>query len=102
MVSNYKKYIHKINKKLGSQTLPNYKKIYHANYYGSSSTFGRASIPGQTKTGLGPRVYPFTTTGAVLPGSDAGGDAVKPSSDFVIRNRQTSCFMWCPMYGARY
>ena len=26
-----------------------------------SSSLGRASIPSQTQTGLGPRVYPFTT-----------------------------------------
>ena len=28
----------------------------------SSSSFGRASTPGQTQIGLGPRAYPFTTT----------------------------------------
>ena len=28
-----------------------------------SSLFGKASTPGQTQTGLGPRVYHFTTTG---------------------------------------
>ena len=33
---------------------------------------------------------------AVLPGSDAGNDVVKPASGFVIQNRQTSCSMWCP------
>ena len=37
---------------------------------------------------------------AVLPGSDAGSDVVKPASSFVIQNRQTSCSMWWPMYGA--
>ena len=37
---------------------------------------------------------------AVLPGSDAGSDAIKPASSFVIQNRQTSCSMWCPMYRA--
>ena len=37
----------------------------------------------------------------VLPGSDAGSDAVKPASSFVIQNSQTSCSMWCPMYRAR-
>ena len=38
---------------------------------------------------------------AVLPGSDAGSDVIKPASSFVIQNRQTSCSMWCPMYRAR-
>ena len=27
------------------------------------SLFGRASTPDQTQTGLGPRIYPFTTPG---------------------------------------
>ena len=39
---------------------------------------------------------------AVLPESDAGSGAIKPVSGFVIQNRQTSCSMWCPMYGTRY
>ena len=30
---------------------------------------------------------------AVLPGSDAGNDVIKPTSGFVTQNRQTSCFM---------
>ena len=38
---------------------------------------------------------------AVLPRSDADSDVVKPASSFFIQNRQTTCFMWCPMYGAR-
>ena len=38
---------------------------------------------------------------AVLPGSNAGSDVIKPASSFVIQNRQTSCSMWCPMYRAR-
>ena len=29
--------------------------------FGLSSSFGKASTPGQTQTGLGPRVYSFTT-----------------------------------------
>ena len=44
----------------------------------NSSLFGRASTPGQSQTGLGPRVYPFITT--VLPGSDAGSNVFKPAS----------------------
>ena len=39
---------------------------------------------------------------AVLPKSDAGSDIIKPASSFVIQNRQTSCSMRCPMYGAHY
>ena len=38
---------------------------------------------------------------AVLPESDAGSDVIEPASSFVIKNRQTSCSMWCPMYRAR-
>ena len=40
--------------------------------------FGRASTLGQTKTGLGSRVYPFITPGCcrLLPGSGAGSDVV--------------------------
>ena len=38
---------------------------------------------------------------AALPGLDAGSDVIKPASNFVIQNRQTSCSMWCPIYRAR-
>ena len=38
---------------------------------------------------------------AALPGSDAGSDVIKPASSFVIKNRQTLCSMWCPMYRGR-
>ena len=38
----------------------------------------------------------------LLPGSDAGSNVVKPEPGFVVQNSQTSCSMWCPMYGARY
>ena len=34
----------------------------------------------------------------VVPESNAGSGVIKPASSFVIQNRQTSCFMWCPMY----
>ena len=39
-----------------------------------------------------------------LPESDAGSGVIKfrhskPISSFVIRNRQTSCSMWCPIIG---
>ena len=40
-------------------------------------------------------------TAALLHGSDAGSDVIKPASSFVKQNRQTSCSMWCPMYRAR-
>ena len=39
---------------------------------------------------------------AVLPESDADSDGVKPALSFVIQNRQTTCSVWCPTYGARY
>ena len=32
----------------------------------SSSSFEEVSTPGQTQTGLGPRVYPFTTPGCCM------------------------------------
>ena len=64
--------------------------------------FGKTSNPGQTQTGLGRKVYLLLRQAALLAGSDAGSNVVKPASSFVIQNRQTSCFMWCPMYGARY
>ena len=37
----------------------------------------------------------------VLPESDAGSDVIKPTSGFVIQNRHTLCYMWCPMNRAR-
>ena len=67
----------------------------------SSSSFGKVSTPGQTQTGLGPRVYPLVPQTVALPESDAGSDVIKPASSFVIQNCQTSCSMWCPMYRAR-
>ena len=56
------------------------------NSFALSSSFERASTPGQTRTGLGSRVYPFTIPGccAVLPGSNPGSDGVKPASSLVI------------------
>ena len=38
----------------------------------------------------------------VLPRSDASNVGIEPASSFVIQNHQTSCFMLCPMYEARY
>ena len=45
---------------------------------------------------------PLLPQTAALPESDAGSDVIKPASNFVIQNRQTSCSMWCPMYKARF
>ena len=64
-----------------------------------SSAFGRASTPSQTQTGLGPEFILLLPQAAVLPGSDGGTDGVKPASSFVIQNRQTSCSVWCSIYG---
>ena len=63
--------------------------------------YGRTSTPDQTLAGLGLRAYPLLLQAAVLSGSNAGSDVVKPASSFVIRNRQISCSMWCLMYEAR-
>ena len=38
---------------------------------------------------------------AALLESDADSDVIKPASSFVIKNRQTSCSIWCSMYRAR-
>ena len=66
------------------------------------SSFEKVSSPGQIQTKLGTRVYLLLSQAAILPGSDAGSNVVKPASSFVIQNRQTLCSMWCPMYRARY
>ena len=67
-----------------------------------SSLFGKASTPGQSQTRRGRGFILLLPHAAVLPESDAASDVIKPASSFVIQNRQTSCSMWCPMYGARY
>ena len=41
----------------------------------------------------------FAVSAFLPPESDAGSGVIKPASSFVIQNRQTSCSMWCPMYG---
>ena len=64
----------------------------------SSSSFGEVSTPCQTQTRLGLRVYYYILLlpqAAILPGSDAGSDVVKPALDFVIQNCQTLCSMRC-------
>ena len=68
-------------------------------YSSSLLSFEEVGTPGQTKTGMGPRVYPFIPQTAVLPESDAGSAVIKPASSFVIQNRQTSCSMWCRCTG---
>ena len=69
------------------------------------SPFGRACTPGQTQTRLGSRIYYSTVLppAAVLnmPKLDSS-DNVKPALSFMIQTCQTSCSMWCPMYGAYY
>ena len=64
----------------------------------------KGTTPEQIQMGPGPKVYPFTTPGcsSLLRGSDAGSDGVEPALSFFIPKQQTSCSMWCPMYGARY
>ena len=47
-------------------------------------------------------LLPFTSPFTVLFGSDNGSDSVEPASGFVVQIGQTSCSVWCPMYGARY
>ena len=54
------------------------------------------------KQDWGQRFILLLPQAAVLPGSDSGSDVVKPVSSFVIQNRQTSCSMWCLIYGKRY
>ena len=49
----------------------------------------RVSTPGQTQTGLGRGFILLLPQTAVLPGSDAGSDVIKPASSFVIQKRQT-------------
>ena len=33
----------------------------------------------------------------VLRESRANSDGIKPASDFIIKNHQTTCSIWCPM-----
>ena len=56
----------------------------------SSSSFERASTPGPTKTGLGPRVYLLLPQAAELPGSN---DVVKPA--FKIVRPRVPCGARC-------
>ena len=69
---------------------------------GSSSSFARASTSCQTQQDWGRGLIFLLPQAAALPGSDAGNESAKPASDLVIQNRQISCSVWCPMYGARF
>ena len=53
-----------------------------------SSSFGRASFPSPSQTGLGPMVYPFTTSGCCTARIRCCSDSVEPASAFIN-----------PMYG---
>ena len=67
----------------------------------SSSSFEGHPLQVRHKQNWGPGFILLLPQTAALPGSDAGSDVIKPTSSFVIQNRQTACSMWCPMYGAR-
>ena len=87
------------------QTYFKNKKSLHFDFHHHSerlSSFGRASTPGQTQTGLEPKVFLLLPQAVVLLGSDAGSDVIKSASSFVIQNYQTFCFVCCLMYRARY
>ena len=67
----------------------------------SSSSFEGHPLQVRHKQDWGRGFILLLTQNAVLPGSDAGSDVIKPALSFVIQNRQTSCSIWCPMYKAR-
>ena len=66
----------------------------------SSSSFEGYPLQARHKQNWGRGFILLLPQTAVLLGSDAGSDVIKPASSFVIQNRQTACSMWCPMYGA--
>ena len=72
-----------------------------ADGHSSSSSFEGHPLQARHKQDWGRGFILLLPQTAALPGSDAGSDVIKPASSFVIQNRQTACFMWCPMYGAR-
>ena len=63
----------------------------------SSSSFEEHPLQVRHKQDWGRGFILLLPQTAALPGSDAGSDVIKPASSFVIQNRQTSCFMWCPI-----
>ena len=86
------------------QFLTNFNKIkrgYSSSSSSSSSSFEGHPLQARHKQNWGRGFILLLPQTAALPGSDAGSDVIKPTSSFVIQNRQTSCSMWCPMYGAR-
>ena len=48
------------------------------------------------------RIYTFTDPGCCAAWVKCGNDGVKPVSGLFIENRQTSCYMLCPIYEALY
>ena len=67
----------------------------------SSSSFEGHPLQVRHKQDWGRGFILFLPQTAALPESDAGSDVIKPTSSFVIQNRQTSRSMWCLMYRAR-
>ena len=67
-----------------------------------SSSFGKASTQDQSQIRLRRWFILLLSQAAVLPRPDADSDVVEPASGFVTKTCQTSCSIWCPMYGARY
>ena len=67
----------------------------------SSPSFEGHPLQARHKQDWGRGFIPLLPQNAALPESDAGSGVIKPASTFVIQNRQASCSIWCPMYGAR-
>ena len=57
----------------------------------SSSSFEGYPLQVRHKQDWGRGFIVLLPQTAVLPGSDAGSDVIKPASSFVIQSRQTSC-----------
>ena len=62
----------KLWESLGFSAYPQFFQIYKIR-----TSFEEVSTPGQTQTGLGPRVILLLPQATVLPGSDAGSDVIK-------------------------
>ena len=73
---------------------------FHSLLLSSSSSFEGYLLQARHKQNWGQGFILLLPQTAVLPGSDAGSDVIKPASSFVIQNRQTSCSIWCPMYSS--
>ena len=61
--------------------------------HSSSSSFEGYPLQVRHKQDWGRGFILLLLQTAVLPGSDAGSDVIKPASSFVIQIRQTSCFV---------